>query len=121
MKKIFLSCILIFMFSMSCANAVIIKDSEKYISIDEAEKLWNIEIDLKERSKVIEVKTEEETVLLQIGSNVVAKNSIYNPLFIDIDMFKLKGTERIDAAPFVMDEEVYIPIEVFYDLLYEEN
>lgn len=121
MKKIFFSCILVFIFSISSAKAIFIKDNEKYISMDEAEKLWNIEINLKERSGIIEIKTNDETVLLQIGSNVVQKNPIYNPLFVDIGMFKLSGSQRIESVPFLMDSKVYIPIKFFYDLLYKEN
>jgi len=121
MKKVILSFILIFLFSMSYANAVFIKDNEKYISIHEAENLWDIEINLKERSGIIEIKTEDEKIFLQIGSNVVVKNVNYNPLFLNVDMFKLSGTQRIESAPFLMEGVVYIPVNFFHDLLYDSN
>jgi len=121
MKKILLSLITIFILSFSISDATFTQENVRFISETTANELWGTNIKINERTGIIEVKHENNTIFMQLGKKIVKREENVNKLFLNVEGYNLVGEENIQDYPFILDGKVYIPYTVLYDLVFEEN
>jgi len=122
MKKIF-ACILFVLISLNVAfaNDFIIQNDIKYVSASKAEELWNLNIDYFSGSGLIRIKSEKDTYYTRCFSNKFEKNIYINPFFLNSEKIILGGNIESVGVNYLLNGEVYIPIDFFYSEFYDEG
>ncbi len=122
MKRIF--CFI--MFWLISANFAFASDfttinGVKYVSESKAESIWGVDIDFFEGSGLIRVKAKEEIYYTKLNSYNFAKNIYINPFFINSPKLIINGKISTKASTFMLDSEIYIPIDFFYSEFYSSD
>lgn len=121
MKKVLFSLICIMLLSFSCSYATFSLESEKYVSAEEANELWGVEVILNERTGIIEIKHDENMIYMQLGRQIVKQADEINRLFMNTEGYLFTGEKNINSYPFILEHKLYLPVSVLYDFVYSEN
>ena len=121
MKKIFISLFMILIFSLSYSHAAMSMNDVKYVSEQNAEELWGVEININERTGIIEIMHEDTSIFMQLGRSIIKSENEMNRLFMNIDGYLFQGEKNIEGYPFILDQKLYIPAVAIYDLVHKEN
>jgi len=122
MKKVLLVVfLLLMMIQVSFAEEFIVKDDCKYVSLQHAAEVWNFDYQYFNQSKVIKIEINDEILYLQVENPIMRENMYINPFFIDSEQLVLVNGKELRGAPFVEDGEVFVPLSVLHEYLYEED
>ena len=122
MKKIFSFILFIFIsLNVAFASDFIIQNDIKYVSGTKAEELWNLDVDYFSGSGLIRIKSENDTYYTRCFSNKFEKNIYINPFFLNSERIIIEGDIKVSRVTYLLNGEVYIPIEFFYNEFYDEN
>lgn len=82
---------------------------------------YGLEYNLYEKSQIIKIENENNSIYMQVGNNTVLRDRDIKSFFINTGGVKLVGDTKVKRFPEVIDGQIYIPKELFFSFTYEEN
>ena len=121
MKKIFTFILFILIsVNIAFANDFTMQNGVKYVAAAKAEEMWGVDIDYFKGSSLVTIKIANDTYYAKCYSDKVVKNLYINPFFINSPKLIIDGDIRLSGEIYQINGEIYIPIDFFYNILYEK-